>query len=185
MEHHANLVPWQQLALRTGAELRWLAAHGRWPFLDLTDLAEVVDASTRVVAFTHVSNVLGTVNDVPRLVERAREVGAFTVLDACQSAAHLPLDLHGLGVDFAAFSGHKMLGPTGVGVLYGRKELLDALPPVVTGGSMITTVTMEESGFLPAPQRFEAGTQPVAQIVGLAAAVGVPERDRDGRHRGA
>ncbi|MGO1398050.1 MAG: cysteine desulfurase [Brevibacterium yomogidense] len=170
MEHHANLVPWQQLALRTGAELRWLGLTDDG-HLDLTDLSEVVDASTRVVAFTHVSNVLGTVNDVPRLVERAREVGAFTVLDACQSAAHLPLDLHGLGVDFAAFSGHKMLGPTGVGVLYGRKELLDALPPVLTGGSMITTVTMEESGFLPAPQRFEAGTQPVAQIVGLAAAV--------------
>lgn len=170
MEHHANLVPWQQLALRTGAELRWLGLTDDG-HLDLTDLSEVVDASTRVVAFTHVSNVLGTVNDVPRLVERAREVGAFTVLDACQSAAHLPLDLHGLGVDFAAFSGHKMLGPTGVGVLYGRKELLDALPPVLTGGSMITTVTMEESGFLPAPQRFEAGTQAVAQIVGLAAAV--------------
>ena len=184
MEHHANLVPWQQLALRTGAELRWLGLTDDG-HLDLTDLSEVVDASTRVVAFTHVSNVLGTVNDVPRLVERAREVGAFTVLDACQSAAHLPLDLHGLGVDFAAFSGHKMLGPTGVGVLYGRKELLDALPPVLTGGSMITTVTMEESGFLPAPQRFEAGTQPVAQIVGLAAAVEYIERDRDGRHRGA
>lgn len=170
MEHHANLVPWQQLALRTGAELRWLPLTDDG-FLDLTDLAEVVDASTRVLAFTHVSNVLGTVNDVPRLVARAREVGAFTVLDACQSAAHLPLDLQDLDVDFAAFSGHKMLGPTGVGVLYGRKELLDALPPVLTGGSMITTVTMEESGFLPAPQRFEAGTQPVAQIVGLAAAV--------------
>lgn len=171
MEHHANLVPWQQLALRTGAELRWLPLTDEG-HLDLTDLAAVVDASTRVLAFTHVSNVLGTVNDVPRLVARAREVGAFTVLDACQSAAHLPLDLHDLGVDFAAFSGHKMLGPTGVGVLYGRKELLDALPPVLTGGSMITTVTMEESGFLPAPQRFEAGTQPVAQIVGLGAAVG-------------
>lgn len=171
MEHHANLVPWQQLALRTGAELRWLPLTDDG-HLDLTDLAAVVDASTRVLAFTHVSNVLGTVNDVPRLVARAREVGAFTVLDACQSAAHLPLDLHDLGVDFAAFSGHKMLGPTGIGVLYGRKELLDALPPVLTGGSMITTVTMEESGFLPAPQRFEAGTQPVAQIVGLGAAVG-------------
>ncbi|HLR44598.1 MAG TPA: aminotransferase class V-fold PLP-dependent enzyme, partial [Brevibacterium sp.] len=170
MEHHANLVPWQQLALRTGARLRWLPLTDDGS-LDLTDLAEVVDETTRVLAFTHVSNVLGTVNDVRRLVARAREVGALTVLDACQSAAHLPLDLHSLGVDFAAFSGHKMLGPTGIGVLYGRSELLDALPPVLTGGSMITTVTMEESGFLPAPQRFEAGTQPVAQIVGLAAAV--------------
>ena len=170
MEHHANLVPWQQLALRTGARLRWLPLTDDGS-LDLTDLAEVVDETTRVLAFTHVSNVLGTVNDVRRLVARAREVGALTVLDACQSAAHLPLDLHSLGVDFAAFSGHKMLGPTGIGVLYGCSELLDALPPVLTGGSMITTVTMEESGFLPAPQRFEAGTQPVAQIVGLAAAV--------------
>ncbi len=170
MEHHANLVPWQQLALRTGAQLRWLPLTDDG-HLDLTGLTEIVDSTTRVLAFTHVSNVLGTVNDVSRLVERAREVGAFTVLDACQSAAHLPLDLRGLGVDFAAFSGHKMLGPSGIGVLYGRKELLDALPPVLTGGSMITTVTMEGSGFLPAPQRFEAGTQPVAQIVGLAAAV--------------
>lgn len=171
MEHHANLVPWQQLALRTGAELRWLPLTDDG-HLDLTDLAGIVDSTTRVLAFTHVSNVLGTVNDVDRLVARAREVGAYTVLDACQSAAHMPLDLHALDVDFAAFSGHKMLGPTGIGVLYGRKPLLDALPPVLTGGSMITTVTMEETGFLPAPQRFEAGTQPVAQIVGLAAAVG-------------
>jgi len=170
MEHHANLVPWQQLAARTGAQLRWLPLtdDGR---LDLSELDAIVDASTAVLAFTHVSNVLGTINDAARLVDRARQVGALTVLDACQSAAHLPLDLHALGVDFAAFSGHKMLGPTGIGVLYGRKELLDALPPVLTGGSMITTVTMEETQFLPAPQRFEAGTQPVAQIVGLAAAV--------------
>ncbi|GAA4507250.1 SufS family cysteine desulfurase [Brevibacterium yomogidense] len=171
MEHHANLVPWQQLALRTGAELRWLPLTDDG-HLDLTDLTGIVDSTTRVLAFTHVSNVLGTINDAARLVARAREVGAYTVLDACQSAAHMPLDLHALDVDFAAFSGHKMLGPTGVGALYGKKELLDALPPVLTGGSMITTVTMEETGFLPAPQRFEAGTQPVAQIVGLAAAVG-------------
>jgi cysteine desulfurase/selenocysteine lyase len=170
MEHHANLVPWQQLAARTGARLRWLPLtdDGR---LDLSDLDAIVDESTAVLAFTHVSNVLGTINDAARLVDRARQVGALTVLDACQSAAHLPLDLHALDVDFAAFSGHKMLGPTGIGALYGRKELLDALPPVLTGGSMITTVTMEETQFLPAPQRFEAGTQPVAQIVGLAAAV--------------
>ena len=170
MEHHANLVPWQQLAARTGARLRWLPLtdDGR---LDLSDLDAIVDESTAVLAFTHVSNVLGTINDAARLVDRARQVGALTVLDACQSAAHLPLDLHALDVDFAAFSGHKMLGPTGIGALYGRKELLDALPPVLTGGSMITTVTLEETQFLPAPQRFEAGTQPVAQIVGLAAAV--------------
>lgn len=170
MEHHANLVPWQQLAARTGARLRWLPLTDEGT-LDLSDLDAIVDDSTAVLAFTHVSNVLGTINEVDRLVARAREVGALTVLDACQSAAHLPLDLHALDVDFAAFSGHKMLGPTGIGALYGRKHLLDALPPVLTGGSMITTVTMEETRFLPAPQRFEAGTQPVAQIVGLGAAV--------------
>ena len=170
MEHHANLVPWQQLAARTGARLRWLPLTDEGT-LDLSDLDAIGDDSTAVLAFTHVSNVLGTINEVDRLVARAREVGALTVLDACQSAAHLPLDLHALDVDFAAFSGHKMLGPTGIGALYGRKHLLDALPPVLTGGSMITTVTMEETRFLPAPQRFEAGTQPVAQIVGLGAAV--------------
>lgn len=169
MEHHANLVPWQQLAARTGAQLRWLPLTDDGE-LDLSALDETVDASTKLLAFTHVSNVLGTINDVERLVARAREVGAHTVLDACQSVPHMPVDLHSLGVDFAAFSGHKMLGPTGIGALYGRSELLNALPPVLTGGSMITTVTMEGVEFMPAPQRFEAGTQPVAQVVGLAAA---------------
>lgn len=171
MEHHANLVPWQQLAQRTGATLKWipLGEDGR---LDLDSLDSIIDESTRVVAFTHVSNVLGTINPVDLLVQRAHSVGALAVLDACQSAPHMALDLHGLDVDFAAFSGHKMLAPTGIGVLYGRSELLAALPPVLTGGSMITTVTMEGSEFMPPPQRFEAGTQPVAQVVGLAAAVG-------------
>lgn len=170
MEHHANLVPWQQLAARTGAGLRWipLAEDGR---LDLTELDDIVDEHAKVLAFSHVSNVLGTINPVEALVERARRVGALTVLDACQSAPHLPLDLHGLGVDFAAFSGHKMLAPTGIGALYGRAELLAALPPVLTGGSMITTVTMEGAQFMAPPQRFEAGTQPVAQAVGFGAAV--------------
>jgi len=170
MEHHANLVPWQQLAKRTGAQLRWipLSDDGR---LDLSQLDEIVDESTKIFAFTHVSNVLGTINPVERLIERARQVSAYTVLDACQSAPHLPLDLHELGVDFAAFSGHKMLAPTGIGALYGRPELLEALPPVITGGSMITTVTMEDTQFMPPPQRFEAGTQPVAQVVGFGAAV--------------
>jgi cysteine desulfurase/selenocysteine lyase len=170
MEHHANLVPWQQLAQRTGAQLRWLPLtdSGR---LDLTDLTGIVDSSTKVLAFTHVSNVLGTITDTAPLTARAREVGALTVLDACQSVPHMPVDLRALDVDFAAFSGHKMLGPTGVGALYGRAELLNALPPVLTGGSMITSVTMEGAEFMPAPQRFEAGTQPVAQIVGLTAAV--------------
>lgn len=171
MEHHANLIPWQQLARLTGAQLRHLPLTDDG-HLELGDLEEIVDSTTKVLAFTHASNVLGTINPVERLVARAREVGALTVLDACQSVPHLPVDLAALDVDFAAFSGHKMLGPTGIGVLYGRAELLDTLPPVLTGGSMITTVDMESAEFMPAPQRFEAGTQPVAQVAGLGAAVG-------------
>lgn len=170
MEHHANLVPWQELARRTGATLRWFGVtdDGR---LDLSDLRELVNDRTRVVAFTHQSNVLGTVNPVDVLVARAREVGALTVLDACQSVPHSPVDLAALGVDFAVFSGHKMLGPSGVGVLYGRRELLAAMPPFLTGGSMIETVRMEGSTFAPPPQRFEAGVPMSSQAVGLAAAV--------------
>ena len=170
MEHHANLVPWQQLALRTGAELAWLGLtdDGR---LDLADLDTVVDSRTKLLAFVHQSNILGTVNPVEPLVRRAREVGALVVLDACQSVPHGPVDLPALGVDFAAFSGHKMLGPTGIGVLWGRAELLQALPPFLTGGSMIETVRMEASTFAAPPQRFEAGTPPVAQAVALHAAV--------------
>lgn len=169
MEHHANFVPWQQLCLRTGAQLRVIPVtdEGR---LDLERLTEIVDDTTKVLAFAHVSNALGTINPVDALVSRARAVGALTVLDACQSAPHLPVDLDALGVDAAAFSGHKMLGPTGIGGLIARRELLDALPPVLTGGSMITTVSAEATKFMPAPQRFEAGTQPVSQAVGLAAA---------------
>ena len=170
MEHHANLIPWQELAARTGATLRFIPILDDGS-LDLDRLDSIVTERTRVLAFTHVSNVLGIVNPVDVLVARARAVGAVTVLDACQSAPHLTLDLHALGVDFAVFSGHKMLGPTGIGVLYGRSELLNALPPFLTGGSMITTVTMESAQYLPAPQRFEAGTQRVSQTVGLAAAV--------------
>ncbi|AUS80621.1 cysteine desulfurase [Actinoalloteichus sp. AHMU CJ021] len=170
MEHHANLVPWQQLCQRTGATLRWFGVtdEGR---LDLGDLDELVTERTRVVAFTHQSNVLGTVNPVAALVDRARQVGALTVVDACQSVPHLPVDLAGLGVDFAVFSGHKMLGPSGVGVLYGRSELLESLPPFVTGGSMIEMVRMEGSTFAPPPQRFEAGVPMTSQAVGLGAAV--------------
>ncbi|GAB3061791.1 aminotransferase class V-fold PLP-dependent enzyme [Sediminivirga luteola] len=169
MEHHANLVPWQQVAAHTGAELRVIPVTdaGR---LDLERAEALVDSATAVLAFTHASNVLGTVNPARRLVDLARAHDAVTVLDACQSVPHFGVDLPALGVDFAAFSGHKMLGPTGIGVLYGRAELLDALPPFLTGGSMITTVDYQQASFMPAPQRFEAGTQPVAQAVGLAAA---------------
>ncbi len=168
-EHHANLIPWQELAARTGAVLRHIPVQddGR---LDLDAAASIIGERTRVVAFTHVSNVLGIVNPVAELVSLANTVGALTVLDACQSAPHLPLDLPALGVDLAAFSGHKMYGPNGVGALYGRTAVLDALPPAFTGGSMITTVTLTEAEYLPAPQRFEPGTQPVSQIIGLAAA---------------
>ncbi|MFG6444518.1 SufS family cysteine desulfurase [Microbacterium sp. P07] len=168
-EHHANLIPWQELAARTGAVLRTIPVRDDGT-LDLEVAASVVGARTRVVAFPHVSNVLGIVNPVAELVALARAVGALTLLDACQSAPHLPLDLPGLGVDLTVFSGHKMLGPYGIGALYGRAEVLDALPPFLTGGSMITTVTLERAEYLPPPQRFEAGTQPVSQAIALAAA---------------
>ncbi|MGX5359978.1 SufS family cysteine desulfurase [Kocuria sp. KH4] len=169
-EHHANLIPWQELAARTGAALRWIPVDGTG-LLDHAAAREVIGERTRVVAFSHVSNVTGAVTDVADLVGLARAVGAVTVLDACQSVPHLPVDLPALGVDFAVFSGHKMLGPTGIGALWGRGELLDAMPPFLTGGSMITRVTMESASYLPAPIRFEAGTQRIAQAVALAAAV--------------
>ena len=169
MEHHANLVPWQEVCRRTGASLRWLSVtdEGR---LDLSDLAQVVTERTKVLAFTHQSNVLGTVNPVAPLVARAREVGALTVLDACQSVPHLPVDLPGLGVDVAAFSGHKMLGPMGIGVLWARHDLLEEMPVFLTGGSMIETVTMEGATYAAVPQKFEAGVPNAAQAIGLAAA---------------
>ncbi|GAA2237095.1 cysteine desulfurase [Herbiconiux moechotypicola] len=170
LEHHANLVPWQELAFRTGATLRVIGLddEGR---LRMDEAAELIGPRTKVVAFAHVSNVLGAVNPVAELVALSHAVGALAVLDACQSAPHLPLDLVALDVDFAVFSGHKMLAPTGIGVLYGKQELLDALPPFLTGGSMITTVGLTESEFLPAPMRFEAGTQRVSQAIALATAV--------------
>ncbi|GAA1497267.1 SufS family cysteine desulfurase [Paeniglutamicibacter kerguelensis] len=170
LEHHANLIPWQELAARTGATLKYIPVdeHGALRM----DLAEqIISARTRVLAFTHVSNVLGSITDVSALVALARNVGALTVLDGCQSVPHLPVDVKKLDVDFMAFSGHKMLGPTGIGGLYGRSELLDAMPPFLTGGSMITSVTMEKAEFLPAPMRFEAGTQRISQAHGLATAV--------------
>ena len=167
LEHHANLIPWQELARRTGATLRWYGITDEG-YLDLDSLT--LDERVKVVAFTHHSNVTGTGAPVAELVARAKAVGALTVLDACQSVPHQPVDLPSLDVDFAAFSGHKMLGPTGIGALYGRTELLAALPPFLTGGSMIETVTMESASYASPPQRFEAGTQMISQVVGLAAA---------------
>ncbi|SCX14366.1 putative cysteine desulfurase [Corynebacterium jeikeium] len=168
LEHHANLVPWQELAQRTGATLKWYSAtpDGR---IDLESLE--LSERTKVVALTHQSNVTGAVLDVKEAVRRAREVGAIFVLDACQSVPHMPVNFHELDVDFAAFSGHKMLGPNGVGVLYGKAQHLDQLPPFLTGGSMVEKVTMERTTFTEAPQRFEAGTQMTSQVVGLGAAV--------------
>ena len=170
MEHHANLVPWQQLAQRSGAELAWLGLtdEGR---LDLDSLEHVIDDRTKVVAVVHQSNILGTVNPIDVIAARARQVGALVVLDACQSVPHMPFSVADLDVDFVAFSGHKMLGPSGIGVLWGRASLLEHLPPFLTGGSMIEQVFMERSTFAPPPQRFEAGTPPISQAVGLAAAV--------------
>lgn len=167
LEHHANLIPWQELARRTGATLGWFGVTDDG-HLDLDSLQ--LDERVKVVAFSHHSNVTGTGAPVAELVARARAVGALTVLDACQSVPHQPVDFGSLGVDFAAFSGHKMLGPTGVGALWGRAELLAALPPFLTGGSMIETVTMESATYSAPPQRFEAGTQMISQVVGLAAA---------------
>jgi cysteine desulfurase/selenocysteine lyase len=170
MEHHGNLVPWQQLCERTGATLRWLGLtdDGR---LDLSDLGTVVNERTKLVAVTQQSNILGTINPIAPIVARAREVGALVLVDGAQSVPHQPVDVQELGVDFLAFSGHKMLGPSGIGVLWGRHDVLDALPPFLTGGSMIEVVRMEGSTFAAPPQRFEAGVPMTAQAIGLGAAV--------------
>lgn len=168
VEHHANLVPWQELCEKTGATLKWYRTtdDGR---IDLDSLE--LDESVKVVAVTHQSNVTGAVVDVHEVVRRARAVDALVVLDACQSVPHMPVDFRELDVDFAAFSGHKMCGPSGVGVLYGKPDLLAKLPPFLTGGSMIEVVKMEKTTFAEPPQRFEAGTQMTSQVVGLGAAV--------------
>ena len=168
MEHHANLVPWQELARRSGAKLRWfkVSDDGR---LDLSEIDSLINKKTRIIALTHQSNVLGTINQFSEISKRARSVGALLLVDACQSAPHFEIKVKELGCDFLTFSGHKALGPTGIGVLWGRKELLDAMPPFLTGGSMIEMVNMETSTYLPAPRRFEPGVPNMAQAVGLAA----------------
>nr|WP_240901815.1 SufS family cysteine desulfurase [Arthrobacter silviterrae] len=170
MEHHANLVPWQELCRRTGAGLKFIPIMEDGT-LDMEAAAALFTDRTKVFAFTHVSNVTGVINPVVELTRMAHDVGALVVLDACQSAPHLALDVKALDVDFAVFSGHKMLAPTGIGALYGRAALLDAMPPFLTGGSMITTVTMDAAGYLPSPQRFEAGTQAISQAAAFATAV--------------
>ena len=170
MEHHANLIPWQQLAARTGAILRWfdVTAEGR---LDLTQIPTLITDKTKVVALTHQSNVLGTINPLDQIIAAAHAVGAVVVLDACQSVPHMKVDVAALDIDFLAFSGHKAVGPTGVGVMWGRAGLLEELPPFLTGGSMIADVSMTSASWAPAPAKFEAGVPNMAQAVGLGAAV--------------
>jgi len=170
MEHHANLVPWQQLAAATGATLEYvrLTDDGR---LDLDDLRARLAKGPKLVAINQVSNALGTINPVAEITAAAHEAGAVVVLDAAQSVPHMPVDVAALGVDFAALSGHKMLGPSGIGALWGRRELLDAMPPFMTGGSMITRVTLEGTEWNEVPWKFEAGTPAIAEAAGLAAAI--------------
>ncbi|MFF7991689.1 cysteine desulfurase [Kitasatospora xanthocidica] len=170
MEHHSNIVPWQLLSQRSGAKLKWfgLTDEGR---LDLSNIDELITEKTKVVSFTLVSNLLGTINPVETIVRKAQSVGALVVIDASQAAPHMVLDVQALEADFVAFTGHKMLAPTGIGVLWGRQELLEDLPPFLGGGEMIETVTMGSSTYAPAPHKFEAGTPPIAQAVGLGAAI--------------
>lgn len=173
MEHHSNLVPWQLVAKRTGATLRYVPVAGNDAEggLDLSHIDALLTPEVKIFAFTHISNTLGVINPVAELCARARKVGALTLVDAAQSIGHVPLDVRALGCDFVAFSGHKMVGPTGIGVLYGRKELLNSMPPWQGGGGMITNVEFFESRWKPAPERFEAGTPNVADAVGLAVAM--------------
>jgi cysteine desulfurase/selenocysteine lyase len=168
MEHHANLIPWQQLAKRSGAELTWFGVtpDGR---LDQSNIDSLITKKTKIVAITQQSNVLGTINDLSAIISKAHAVGAIVIVDACQSIPHLPVDVTELGADFLTFSGHKALGPTGVGVLWGRYDLLNDLPPFLFGGSMIENVTMTDATWAEAPRKFEAGVPNMAQVIGLAA----------------
>jgi cysteine desulfurase/selenocysteine lyase len=170
MEHHANLIPWQQLAKRSGAELKWfgVTSDGR---LDESNIDSLITSKTKIVAITQQSNVLGTINNLDHIIEKAHKVGAIVIVDACQSVPHIPVDVTNLGADFLAFSGHKILGPTGVGVLWGRYELLNNLAPFLFGGSMIENVTMTDATWAEAPRKFEAGVPNMAQVVGLAAGI--------------
>jgi len=170
MEHHANLIPWQQLAKRSGAELKWfgVTSDGR---LDESNIDSLITSKTKIVAITQQSNVLGTINNLDRIIEKAHKIGAIVIVDACQSVPHIPVNVTKLGADFLAFSGHKILGPTGVGVLWGRYELLNNLPPFLFGGSMIENVTMTDATWAEAPRKFEAGVPNMAQVVGLAAGI--------------
>jgi cysteine desulfurase/selenocysteine lyase len=170
MEHHSNIVPWQMLCERTGATLKWFGVtdEGR---LDVSDIDELITARTKFVSLVQVSNILGTVNDTAAITQRAHEFGALMMLDGSQSVPHMPVDVADLGIDFLAFTGHKMLAPTGIGVLWGRAELLDAMPPFLGGGSMIETVTLEKTTYAAPPARFEAGTPPIVEAIGLGAAV--------------
>jgi cysteine desulfurase/selenocysteine lyase len=170
MEHHSNIVPWQQVTQRTGATLRWFGVtdEGR---LDLDDIDTLITERTKVVSLTWVSNMLGTINPLDVVIAKAHSVGALVVVDASQAVPQMPVDVAALGADFVVFTGHKLLGPTGIGVLWGRYDLLAELPPFLGGGEMIETVTMERSTYAAPPSRFEAGTPPIAQSVGLGAAV--------------
>src|SRR3989440_1570935 len=170
MEHHSNLVPWQLLAERTGARLRFVPVLDDGT-LDLEQLSSLLTAEVKLFAFTHVSNSLGTINPVSELCQKARAMGALTLVDAAQSVGHLPINVLELGCDFLAFSGHKMCGPTGIGGLYARAEILNSIPPWHGGGEMIVSVTLEKSAFKKAPHRFEAGTPNIADAIGLAAAI--------------
>ena len=183
MEHHSNIVPWQLLSQRTGAKLKWfgLTDDGR---LDLSNIDEIITEKTKIVSFTLVSNIMGTVNPVEAIVRRAQEVGALVCIDASQAAPHMVLDVQALRADFVAFTGHKMCGPTGIGVLWGRQELLEDLPPFLGGGEMIETVSMHSSTYAPAPHKFEAGTPPIARP-SASARPWTTFRDRHGQDRRA